>query len=155
MNDEQAISCAQYITWAMAIVGWIITMAVAWAVLRKNARNTWTGDIKKVLIELEDESVSFWMGDNSDMDLLDLKKLRRKIKEITALAMEIKDYGGPNYPKDKFIQLRRSVTTEKYHQDQSDVLDRKLLPNDNRITEISDVCSDLRALYKRDKKMFF
>jgi hypothetical protein len=69
--------------------------------------------------------------------------------------MEIKDYGGPNYPKDKFIQLRRSVTTEKYHQDQSDVLDRKLLPNDNRITEISDVCSDLRALYKRDKKMFF
>lgn len=80
---EEHIPCAQYITWAIAIAGWLITLLVAWAVLRKNARNSWIGDIKKALIELEDESVTFWMGVNSNVDLLELKKLRRKIKDYS------------------------------------------------------------------------
>ena len=148
---EEPISCAQYITWAIAIAGWLITLFVAWAVLRKNARNSWIGDIKKALIELEDESVTFWMGVNSNVDLLELKKLRRKLKEITALAMEIKEYGGPDYQKHLFLQLRRSVTTEKYHQDKIDSLERNLPESNDRIINISDICSDLRAHYKRKR----
>ncbi|CZU57140.1 MULTISPECIES: hypothetical protein [Enterobacteriaceae] len=155
MTAENGISCAQYITWSITVVGWGITMFVAWVVLRKNARNTWAGDLKKALTELEDSALIFWMSANDDSELLELKKLRRKVKEITTLALEIKDYGGPNYPKHLFIQLRRSVTTEKYHQDNVDFLQRELPHSDNRITEIFNTCADLRTLYKRDKKILF
>lgn len=148
---EEHITFSQYITWSLAIIGWLITLFVAWIVLRKNARNAWIGDIKKALIELEDESITFWMGPNSDTDLLELKKLRRKIKEITALAMEIKEYGGPDYPKHLYLQLRQSVTTEKYHQDNIDMLKRELSSSDDRINSISDICSDLRVHYKRER----
>ncbi|MFQ2188976.1 hypothetical protein [Aeromonas jandaei] len=148
---EEHITLSQYITWFMAIIGWLITLIVARLVLRKNARNSWIGDIKKSLIELEDESIIFWMGPNSNTDLLELKKLRRKIKEITALAMEIKEYGGPDYPKHLYLQLRQSVTTEKYHQDNLDMLKRNLPSDDDRINTISDICSDLRVHYRRER----
>ncbi|PJD87412.1 hypothetical protein B9Q35_11500 [Enterobacter hormaechei] len=155
MAAENGISVAQYITWGITIGGWGITMLVAWVVLRKNARNTWAGDLKKALTELEDAALEFWMSENGDGELLELKKLRRKVKEITTLASEVKDYGGPSYPSDLFIQLRRSVTTEKYHQDNVDLLVRKLNASDERVTEIFNTCADLRALYKRDKNLIF
>lgn len=155
MAAENGIPFAQYVTWSITIGGWGITMFVAWVVLRKNARNTWAGDLKKALTELEDAALTFWMSANSDSELLELKKLRRKIKEITTLALEVKDYGGPKYPIELFIQLRRSVTTEKYHQDNVDLLVRKLVPTDERVIDIFNACADLRALYKRDKNLIF
>ena len=155
MAAENGISFAQYITWCITIGGWGITMFVAWVVLRKNARNTWAGDLKKALTELEDAALTFWMSSNSEGELLELKKLRRKVKEITTLASEVKDYGGPEYPIDLFIQLRRSVTTEKYHQDNVDLLIRSLADSDDRVTEIFNTCADLRALYRRDKNILF
>lgn len=154
MAAENGIPCAQFITWAITVVGWVITMGVAWAVLRKNARNTWAGDLKKALTELEEAALIFWMSTNDDKEALELNKLRRKVKEITTLAVEINDYGGLNYPKESFIQLRRTVTTEKYHQDKIDVLLRGLAPTDQRITDIFNSCADLRALYKRDNRIF-
>lgn len=153
MENGQNFSDAQIITWIMSVIGWIITMVVAWAVLRKNARNTWTGELRKALVELEDDAISFWMGNNNEMDLLELKKIRRKVKEITSLAREIKDYGGLDYPGDSFIHLRRSVTTEKYHQDNKDVLLRNLAAKDNRIIDINNACDHLRSMYKRDTNL--
>ncbi|MCD9735960.1 hypothetical protein LVR06_25395 [Klebsiella pneumoniae] len=88
MDSGQSFSDAQIITWIMSVIGWAITMGVAWAVLRKNARNTWTGELRKALVELEDDAINFWMGDNDEKDVLELKKIRRKVKEITSLARE-------------------------------------------------------------------
>ncbi|HDU4900074.1 TPA: hypothetical protein RFU16_001415 [Klebsiella quasipneumoniae subsp. similipneumoniae] len=150
MTAENSITFAQYITLAITILGWGITMFIAWVVLRKNARNSWAGDLKKALTELEESSLSFWMSPNDGGESLELNKLRRKVKEITTLALEIKDYGGRSYPKEAFILLRRAVTTEKYHQDNSDSLQRNLPHTDDRIMEIFNTCADLRAMYKRE-----
>lgn len=136
----------QYITWILVIVGWGITCGLAWVVLRKNARNSWIGDIKKMLINLEDNSIDFWMSDNEEKESLELKKLGREIKEITTLAQEIQAYGGQKYSNELFKKLRQAVTTEMYDNDK---LSRNLNVLNNRITSISDACSQLRNLYSR------
>lgn len=151
MAVDNGIPGTQYLTWGLVVGSWIVTIVVARFVLRKNARNTWIADIKKALTELEDDAIKFWMGENDENEVLDLNKLRRKIKDITTLAMEIRSYGGAEYPNQLFIHLRRQVTTEKYHSDDKDSLKRKLPADDMRIGEISEVCSDLRNVYKRIK----
>ncbi|MGC0904190.1 hypothetical protein WKH25_07425 [Pantoea agglomerans] len=151
MAVDNGIPGTQYLTWGLVVGSWIVTIVVARFVLRKNARNTWIADIKKALTELEDDAIKFWMGENDENEVLDLNKLRRKIKDITTLAMEIRSYGGAEYPNQLFIHLRRQVTTEKYHPDDKDSLKRKLPADDMRISEISEACSDLRNTYRRIK----
>ncbi|MEG2955016.1 MAG: hypothetical protein RR850_17480, partial [Hafnia sp.] len=109
-------------------------------------RNSWIGDIKKMLINLEDNSIDFWMSDNEEKESLELKKLGREIKEITTLAQEIQAYGGQKYSNELFKKLRQAVTTEMYDNDK---LSRNLNVLNNRITNISDACSQLRNLYSR------
>lgn len=148
-SSETVIPGTQLVTWGLVVVGWLVTIVIAWLVLRKNARNSWIGDIKKLIVSIEDSSIDFWMSENDDRESIKLQKLRREVKEITTLAMEIKNYGGPKYPTELFKQLRRVVTTEKYHQDNHDKLERKLSKDDLRIFEITEVCADLRAHFTR------
>jgi len=140
------ITTQQYITWFLVVLGWVVTCILAWVILRKNARNSWIGDIKKMLISLEDNSIEFWMSDNEEKESIELKKLGREIKEITTLAQEIQVYGGQRYSNDLFKKLRQAVTTEIYDNDK---LKRNLKVLDNRINNISDACSQLRNLYSR------
>lgn len=148
-EPETGVAIPQIVTWGLVVVGWCVTIGVAWCVLRKNARNSWVGDIKKLIVAIEDNSIDFWTGDNDLNELLELRKLRREIKEITTLAQEIQSYGGAKYPSDLFKQLRRAVTTEHYQQANNLLLERKLSADDYRINEISEVCADLRSHFTR------
>lgn len=147
-TPEVVVQFPQYITWGLVVAGWCVTILVAWLVLRKNARNSWVGDIKKLIISIEDSSIDFWTTANTVNEALELRKLRREVKDITTLAMEIKSYGGACYPSELFKQLRRAVTVENYIKD-SNKLERQLPVDDYRINEISEVCADLRNHYTR------
>lgn len=136
----------QCVTWLLVVLGWLVTCGLAWYVLRKNARNSWIGDIKKMLLALEDNAIAFWMGDNEEKESLDLKRLGREIKEITTLAQEIQAYGGKDYPNELFKKLRQAVTTEVY---KNNLLERNLNVLNDKIYDISDACSQLRNLYSR------
>ncbi|SFJ86918.1 hypothetical protein SAMN05518863_103161 [Candidatus Pantoea symbiotica] len=149
MATDNGITDAQWITWALNVTGWLVAGLVARFVLRKNARNSWIGDVKKALGELEDNAIEFWMGKNEDNEIIHLNKLKRKIKEITTLASEIQVYGGREYPLGEFAILRKAITTEFYHDEKDLKLIRELPANDNRIFQISSVCADLSIIYRR------
>jgi hypothetical protein len=149
MNGEAGISNSQYITWFLAVAGWFFAGVVARYVLRKNARNSWIGDVKKALSELEDSAVDFWMGENNDNESIQLNKLKRKVKEITTLAGEIQTYGGQIYPLEQFIKLRQAVTKENYIDEVDFKLVRSLPASDERIFLISSACADLFLIYVR------
>lgn len=147
MADEAGVPYTQYITWFLVIFGWVIAGLVARYVLRKNARNSWIGDVKKALAELEDNAIDFWMGKNDENETIQLRKLTRKVKEITTLANEIQVYGGQLYPTLEFIRLRQAVTTEDYLDNLK--LVRSLPADDPRIYKISSACAALSLIYIR------
>ncbi|HEI6722193.1 hypothetical protein [Yersinia proxima] len=137
----------QYSTWVLVLFGWVVSIIVARYVLRKNAKNTWIGDIKKTITSLEDGAITFWMGKNSTSEAIELSKLGRDVKDITTLAREIQSYGGCKYDNTLFISLRRVVTEDI---SKNGVLCRELTHNDFRIQEISRVCASLKSKYVRN-----
>lgn len=149
MGANNEIPYTQYLTWGLVVLGWFVTILVARFVLRKNARNSWIGELKKAVCELEDESIEFWMGDNEDSETIRLNKIKRRVKDITTLASEIRDYGGPSYPRDEMSRLRTAVTTEYYHDEVDYKLIRNLEPTNKRIINISLICGELTLLYMR------
>lgn len=147
INDTTpATTWQQYSTWGLVVIGWIVSVLVARSVLRKNARNTWIGEIKKMISTLEDSTVKFWMETNTPNEAIDLVKFGRDIKDITTLATEIRKYGGCKYNSEVFMNLRRAITSDTSANGQ---IIRNLPYSDFRIQTIIMECAKLKDLYIR------
>lgn len=146
-NFAYNTSGQQWFTWVLVVSGWLVSVIAGWRFLLRNARNSWIGDIKKSISSLEDDAISFWMGNNDKNELIELNKLIRAVKDITQLAKEIERYKGQKYDNAKIISLRRAITTETYNSDKT--LQRSLPVGDFRIQQIQEECANLKNYYVR------
>lgn len=138
---------SQYITWALVLIGWFVAMFVACCVAawqesknKKREKLSLSREIISSLSDLEDRSIEFWLSPPTLAPEVELYKLARDLKTITAMSMAMKEY-GMNYPSSNFITLRKAVT----------LYDGALiseLPSGFRIRTIRDCCSAIRKAYQ-------
>lgn len=138
---------SQYITWALVLIGWLIAIFVAWRVAawqesknKKREKLSLSREIISSLSDLEDRSIAFWLSPPTLAPEVELYKLARDLKTITAMSMTMREY-GITYPSSHFITLRKAVT----------LYDGTLiseLPSGFRIRTIRDCCSAIRKSYQ-------
>lgn len=138
---------SQYITWTLVFIGWFIAALIAWRVaVWQEKKNKYregqalSREIISRLSDLEDRSISFWLCPSNLAPELELHKLARDLKSITAMSMALKEH-GMIYPSNHFISLRKSIS----------LYDGPLtaeLPNSFRIKTIMDCCSKIRKRYQ-------
>ncbi len=139
---------AQYITWGMLCLGWIIAVYL----YKKNRKNTqaqrkidrhnnYVKEFKDLLFEIESSSITYWTSNEEDNDQVKLLKSQRQIKELTTKAQEIEKSGGITYQSTLLKKLRRYVTLDNDK--------RPLTANSSRVDELREIVSELAKTYAR------
>lgn len=142
---------SQYMTWALVLFGWVLTILIAVVQHKKNCKaskeanyNEWVREFREKLESLEHEALSFWTTNTQDLsDAITISKLSRNVKEITTIARDIKNVGSVEYPNTLFKNLRQAVTND------NELNDRPLPDTHYRVIAIKTACSSLRRTYRR------